>query len=577
MDENTDELRLLLNAQQAASKALDTLRTNLKKTPQDKRKRENLTISQTRADEIFKEFNDRDAIIRKHPLISEGYAGKSDAVKAVYEDIKKFIELNMPKTKPTTEAKTELPLTATTTTTAATTATTAGSATTTTVPSLMITTSASVTTQASVAVSTVIDAYTGINSAAETNATETTATTYSGNMPITTPVETGRSQGELQMPNMYVSQPQQFIGQPIAYVGPNGQLMNQHQQMFMQPQQMYMQPSPFGGQANQANNQHQNMFIQPPTGMAQNGNQPQQGGAPIQLQPVVLQPMAAGEQSQWMHGPQQQMHDQTTANNLQTGQFAPQPNMWNQNQNMTTPMMPLYAQPQGKIEMLLEKLMDSSLENEHSNQRGSGLRIPEIQIPVFSGDVRDFKSFRNVFEYVISNSRTTKIERFHLLRSRLAGAALAEVNTLYINDSNYDSAWDLLRQRYDNPRVIIETNFNALQDHPPTKAKDGGSILRLIQCCKGVVHNIATSHENPNYSDLMYINLILQKLDDYTKARFEDFFNDILSQTNDVSNRMPTIAEVTTFLEREYRKFAIYESNTTIIQPPKHSASGGKE
>jgi hypothetical protein len=96
----------------------------------------------------------------------------------------------------------------------------------------------------------------------------------------------------------------------------------------------------------------------------------------------------------------------------------------------------------------------------------------EIHLPLFSGNVHNFKAFKSSFSRIIDESRMTKMEKFHYLRSKLEGNVIAEIKALIVSEENYDAAWELLCARYDNPRAVVETCFLQLQNHPPTKPHD---------------------------------------------------------------------------------------------------------
>lgn len=226
------------------------------------------------------------------------------------------------------------------------------------------------------------------------------------------------------------------------------------------------------------------------------------------------------------------------------------------------------ANSKDKITQLLEILVKRSLEqqdaqNFESAALASGIRIPEVNFSAFGGEIKDYKVFKSSFMSIVKRSRMSPIEKFHLLRSKLNGEALAEINTLNISDENYDAAWELLDSRYENVRIIVETSLRQLQDHPPTKMKDAESLIKLIQCYNGTIFNISSAEIDPDFKNLLFSSLILQKLDLYTRTRFEDYFTAINASTVNGTHRVPQIEEITRFLEQEYDQCKVVSQKPT--------------
>jgi hypothetical protein len=59
--------------------------------------------------------------------------------------------------------------------------------------------------------------------------------------------------------------------------------------------------------------------------------------------------------------------------------------------------------------------------------------------------------FKDTFSSVIdSNTRLSSIQKFQYLRSFLTGEALQIIHTLETTEENYDTAWRLIKEKYEN-------------------------------------------------------------------------------------------------------------------------------
>lgn len=62
----------------------------------------------------------------------------------------------------------------------------------------------------------------------------------------------------------------------------------------------------------------------------------------------------------------------------------------------------------------------------------------EIPIPSFSGDIKQYHSFKSTFNAIIKRNQLGYLEKLALLRSKLEGEALQVVLHLDIKDNNYE-------------------------------------------------------------------------------------------------------------------------------------------
>lgn len=191
----------------------------------------------------------------------------------------------------------------------------------------------------------------------------------------------------------------------------------------------------------------------------------------------------------------------------------------------------------------------SRMFDQNRNSTRPGLRIPEIHLQPFSGDIISYKSFKSGFLSLIENANLTTLEKFHLLLSKLEGLALSEISLLTISDENYDAAWKMLDKRYDNPRLIIQNSFNKLLNQESTSSNNPESFLKLSQNANAFMVNLKTAEENPDYLSYTVVHLTLLKFDSISLSRFEDYY---ASLGNETANKMPKICHVEEFLEKEY-------------------------
>ena len=98
------------------------------------------------------------------------------------------------------------------------------------------------------------------------------------------------------------------------------------------------------------------------------------------------------------------------------------------------------------------KLENMRKDSEQSFERGDNkildTKLPELEFPVFRGNLPEWQSCYDQFNISIHQNKTLNdIDRFNYLRRYLAGQALATITGLTLNSENYNEALDILIDR----------------------------------------------------------------------------------------------------------------------------------
>ena len=127
----------------------------------------------------------------------------------------------------------------------------------------------------------------------------------------------------------------------------------------------------------------------------------------------------------------------------------------------------LYFKALSRAQQLLSK---SNKENDSvcdKSTRGSGykhnIKLPIIQLPKFNGVYTNWLEFRDTFTSLIhNNDEIDEINKFHYLRASLEGSAAVVVQSIEFSASNYDVAWNLICDRFNNKRLLVQNHLSAL-------------------------------------------------------------------------------------------------------------------
>lgn len=98
----------------------------------------------------------------------------------------------------------------------------------------------------------------------------------------------------------------------------------------------------------------------------------------------------------------------------------------------------------------------------HSTKRPSA-KLPIIELPKFSGQFEKWLEFRDLYVSLVHKSlHLDPIEKFQYLKASLEGPASHCIQAITICSENYQLAWDILCQRFENKRLIVHNHIKSL-------------------------------------------------------------------------------------------------------------------
>jgi len=108
------------------------------------------------------------------------------------------------------------------------------------------------------------------------------------------------------------------------------------------------------------------------------------------------------------------------------------------------------------------------------------IQLPRIAIPKFSGKVTEWENFKGIFESLVSrNDLLTNSEKLHYLKANVSGDAALVIANVQISDENYTSAWQLLKDEYDDRYTLIHAHIHAFAELPVMRAENVSDLRKL--------------------------------------------------------------------------------------------------
>ena len=108
-------------------------------------------------------------------------------------------------------------------------------------------------------------------------------------------------------------------------------------------------------------------------------------------------------------------------------------------------------------------------------------KLPQVQLPQFDGIFTDWMAFIDQFDTAVNlNTKLSNSQRLVYLKSCLSGPPEKLIKSLSPTDSNYETARNLLEQRYKNDRIILRTLQARAVEFKPVRGESKYQ-LRLLQ------------------------------------------------------------------------------------------------
>ena len=116
---------------------------------------------------------------------------------------------------------------------------------------------------------------------------------------------------------------------------------------------------------------------------------------------------------------------------------------------------------------------------------GQHLSIP---MPTFDGSYQQWTTFKAMFMDLMNRSCDSDAVKLYHLNKALVGKASGVISASVIASNSFASAWKLLEERFENPRVIIEHHISGLLKLKPLTRESAIGLRELVETCSTHVY-----------------------------------------------------------------------------------------
>ncbi|XP_041979470.1 uncharacterized protein LOC121733319 [Aricia agestis] len=191
----------------------------------------------------------------------------------------------------------------------------------------------------------------------------------------------------------------------------------------------------------------------------------------------------------------------------------------------------------------------------------TGLKLPTIKLPTFSGQYQDWLEFHDTFTSLIHNNNTIpNINKFHYLRAALKDTAALVIRSLEFSSENYEVAWDLLCDRFNNDRVLVNSHITNLFNMQPIYKESAQALRGIIDSTNRNLRALNTLKLPTDQWDILIIHFVAAKLDPSTNREWEEERNKMKA--------LPTLKDFYEFLKS--RADMLEAMGETNLKPKQH-------
>uniref|UniRef100_A0A0K8TXJ5 Peptidase A2 domain-containing protein n=1 Tax=Bactrocera latifrons TaxID=174628 RepID=A0A0K8TXJ5_BACLA len=194
------------------------------------------------------------------------------------------------------------------------------------------------------------------------------------------------------------------------------------------------------------------------------------------------------------------------------------------------------------IERITEKLNNYNLpQTIYSN-----IKLQEIKIPMFYGEMKEWSSFHDLFKSLVHDSKHfTEAEKMFRLKTSLGGEAGRLIQHLPVTATNYEAAWQILKERYENRRLQFTAQVDRLLDQPTANGESAQSMKQLLDTTKECIYALKGLNLNLNDEQAIIARIVVRKLDKESLRLYE--------QNVKKSRDIQSLDDVFSFLEQQYQ------------------------
>ncbi|XP_046596916.1 uncharacterized protein LOC124294661 [Neodiprion lecontei] len=201
---------------------------------------------------------------------------------------------------------------------------------------------------------------------------------------------------------------------------------------------------------------------------------------------------------------------------------------------------------------------------------GASKRLPRIELPTFSGNYSDWKSFHDLFTSIVrENSQLSEVEKLHYLKTSLTDEPSQLIKNIALTAENFPRTWETLVSRYENKRLLTDSHLATLFAIPRVTKKSSSELKSLHSNTCEALGALELLDSPEKLGDHIIVHMTIRKLDPASLEEWEKSVSEKLEP--------PTTAELKAFLIGRIHTLEAVEqahAHNQIATSKPHSSQG---
>lgn len=170
------------------------------------------------------------------------------------------------------------------------------------------------------------------------------------------------------------------------------------------------------------------------------------------------------------------------------------------------------------------------------------LKLEPIKIPVFDGERENWVLFRDQFLALVhNNEHMNDAIKMYQLFTHLGEKALRVIKGITPAGSNYERAWKILNERFNNNQMLISNHLKRFFNLPTLNRDEPSKLVILVDGVNELINSLPGLEEPMNTWDAILIFCIFNKLDKASQEAWKRHQN---------IHVKPTLQELIEFLDQ---------------------------
>ena len=146
---------------------------------------------------------------------------------------------------------------------------------------------------------------------------------------------------------------------------------------------------------------------------------------------------------------------------------------------------------------------------EQRNKVTSQIKLPKLNLPVFDGNILCWQEFWDVFNSSVHEQEVPNVTKFSYLKGSLRSAAVAVIGGISITNDSYDIVIELLKEKFEKRKVIIDALYSQLQ-HLPMATNQISDVKSTFENTEKILRQLESQKEDIDNQKIL-VQQILSK------------------------------------------------------------------